>query len=71
MDDVNLPGPHTRMVLFAETVFKLKFKLRYVYAAMQHLASVHKSTIMVVHNFFQICFTLAHTCFVILIIQWW
>ena len=31
MKDVSLPGPHTRMVMFAETVFKLKFKLRYIY----------------------------------------
>ena len=30
MKDVMLPGPHTRVVMFAGTVFKLKFKLRYV-----------------------------------------
>ena len=30
MKDVTLPGPHTRVVVFADTVFKLKFKLRYV-----------------------------------------
>ena len=29
MEDVKLPGPHTRVVLFDENVFKLKFKLRY------------------------------------------
>ena len=32
MKDVSLPGPHTRMVMFSETVFKLKFKLRYIHA---------------------------------------
>ena len=30
MKDVTLPGPHTRIVMFADTVFKLKFKLRYI-----------------------------------------
>ena len=32
MKDIRLPGPETRIVVYAGNVFKLKYKLRFVYS---------------------------------------